>query len=146
VKSFLVAANRAIFTAATAVLGVGCSLLAVDVAAVRNWTLVLGALALMYVGDSCADVERDARRLARNSEKDVSAARAHVFDEHRPRLIIGLTLLSVLSFSATGALFATRLPGDGGSTHRRQQTRTVICIEHQTGRHQPGRVRCDPTN
>lgn len=98
----LVGLHRALFTGGTALLGVGGSLVATHARVVANWALLLGAAVLMYFADRCADIDRDARVLARSSNKPLADARWDMWKAGHPR--IGLLALGVGLLCAWGGL------------------------------------------
>jgi len=99
VAAVFVRGHRAVFTAATATLGVAASLIATDSAVVGNWLMLAGAALLMVTEDVCREVEQDARKLARDTETRVAQTRLDVMGTHHPRrigLAIGLALVTIV--------------------------------------------------
>lgn len=100
-----VRAHRAIFTAATAALGVSAALLAEDSDQVGNWLLLLGSGLIMGAEDACREVEVDARRLAKGPGAKLRQTRRDVLMTHRPRV---LSAAIVFGLAATVAGFVLR--------------------------------------
>lgn len=98
--------HRALFTGATALLGVGGSLLATDARLAANWCLVVGAALLMYVEDRAADIDLDARTLARSSSKPLGEIRLDVFLGRHPRSQTAQFLVAVAILAAWAILLA----------------------------------------
>jgi hypothetical protein len=104
----IVRSHRFVFIAATAVLAIGTSRVAVDVGEWRSWLLTLGAALLMYVSDQCGEIEEKSRDLARTTGRPASKARADVFRSDAPRgtsLGLGIGLILLLAGFA-GAAFS----------------------------------------
>jgi hypothetical protein len=99
VRGLMIGQHRALFTGATAVLGVAGSLLAEDARLVRNWLAVSGAALLMYGSDRASDMDRETRVLAKNSDKDLDEIRADVLDGKGARA-------QAVLFSAAGLCIA----------------------------------------
>lgn len=88
----IVGGHRALFAFATALLGVGGSLVATDARSVANWCLFIGAAFLMYVGDRLSELEREALVLAKGSpSRPLPEIRLDVFLERRPELQLIVT-------------------------------------------------------
>jgi hypothetical protein len=92
--SALLGTNRVGFTAGTALLGVGASVVAAKAASIGNWCLLLGGAVMMYVEDRLGDAERDARTLAKGSSASLTEIRVDVFTSRKPLLQTGLLLLA----------------------------------------------------
>jgi hypothetical protein len=104
----VVRSHRFVFIAATAVLAIGTSRVAVDVAEWRSWLLTLGAALLMYVSDLCGDIEEKSRDLARTTGRPAAKARVDVFRSDAPKgtfLGLGFGLLLLIAGFA-GAAFS----------------------------------------
>ena len=94
----------------TAVLAVAGSLLAADPQQAGNWTLAIGAVHVMYVGDVIGAFEVEARELARTSSQKLERARIDILDTHGPGRLIVLTLAGLLLIFVG---FVLRLPAVG---------------------------------
>lgn len=105
--SVFVRGHRALFTAATATLGVGASLLAGDAAEPGNWLLLAGAGLIMGAEDVCREIEADARMLAKATRKEMQQTRADVLATHHPRILGGAILLGMALLVAGAALRAS---------------------------------------
>jgi hypothetical protein len=95
--SVLVGAHRALFVAATALVGVAASQVAGETDAGRYWLLLGGAAVLMLTGDMLSSIETQARVLSQGSV-GIREARNDVLIQSRPRtlvasMIAGVTLL-----------------------------------------------------
>jgi hypothetical protein len=89
--------HRAIFTAATAALGVSASFLADSPGEVGNWLLLVGSGLIMGAEDLCREVETDARLLTKATKTALSQTRRDVLATHHP-LIVAAAL--ALGFAA----------------------------------------------
>jgi len=124
VTGVFVRAHRAIFTAATATLGVAASLIATNAGRVGNWLLLVGAGVIMAVEDVCREVEIDARKLSKDTSTGISQTRTDVLGTHHPRLIAVAIFLGLV---ALGAGIVVRDTGHQANATRRSTSPTLIC-------------------
>jgi hypothetical protein len=124
VTGVFVRAHRALFTAATATLGVAASLIASDSSSIGNWLLLVGAGVIMAVEDVCREVEIDARKLAKDTKTDIGQTRADVLGTHHPKLITGAIALGLV---ALGVGISVRHEGSSGTVTRPSSTSMLIC-------------------
>src|SRR4051794_26171882 len=94
----MVGSHRALFTIATALVGVSGSLVADDTGKPANYLLLLGALLLMYVEDECREIEDDSRSIDDGGK--LAQARVDVFETHAPRKLYILIGFSVMLIAA----------------------------------------------
>jgi hypothetical protein len=92
--ALMVGAHRALFTLATALLGVSASLVAGEPHTAAYYCLLIGALLLMYVEDECGEIEVASRALGGSGVK--TDARNDLFDTHNTVLLLGLAGVSVV--------------------------------------------------
>jgi hypothetical protein len=105
-SAVFVRAHRALFTAATATLGVAGSLLAMDAAEPGNWLLLAGAGVVMGAEDLCREIENDAHRLSHATKKALPQTRIDVLETHHPRVLGSAVALGILLLVAGGAVKA----------------------------------------
>jgi len=126
--------NRAIFTAATATLGVAASLIASDGNRLSNWLLLGGAGLLMASEDVCRDIELEIRILKRNADHlDLKQIRTDALSMHHPRRLAAAIAAAIGILVAGGAVRAVEMPT--------KQSRQYVCL----GSHQSQRFVCRPT-
>lgn len=94
----MVGSHRALFTIATALVGVSGSLVADDPGGPGNYLLLLGSLLLMYVEDECREIEQDSRAIG--DGKKLAQARVDVFETHQPKKLYTTAGLSLFLFAA----------------------------------------------
>ena len=112
IVSALLSSHRVGFTVGAALLGVGGSVVATDPRSVATWCLFLGSALLMFVEDGFADHERDARTLARGSNKPLSTIRYDVFRDHHAARQSVLLCLAVALMLGWGAARLLESSGD----------------------------------
>jgi hypothetical protein len=105
IVAFMVGSHRALFTIATALLGVSGSLVADDPHELSNYFLLMGTLLLMYVEDECGEIEAASRTLGGPAE--LFNARNDLFDTHNGRLLLTVGALSVAVLVAGFVLVLT---------------------------------------
>lgn len=93
--SSLIRAHRALFVAATALLGVAASEVAGRSSETRYWLLLAGAALLMLVGDMLASVDARARVLSTASSVPIDEAHQDLFGQTRPRFVCALGAVGV---------------------------------------------------
>src|SRR5438105_3322790 len=103
----LLRSHRSLFVIGTTVLAIGAALVASNVHSVGNWTMLIGGGGLMYSGDVCSELERDARRLAQSTGYEHARARADVFTWNTPRHFLFTLLLSLLLICSSLAIKAS---------------------------------------
>jgi hypothetical protein len=91
---FMVGSHRALFTIATALLGVSGSLVADNPHEVGYYFLLVGTLLLMYVEDECGEIESASQTIGGSA--NLTDARNDLFDTHNTKLLFGLAAISVL--------------------------------------------------
>jgi hypothetical protein len=100
VKTFavsnLIRAHRALFVAATALLGVAASEVAGRSSETRYWLLLAGAALLMLVGDMLSSVDARARVLSAASSRPIDEAHLDLFGQTRPRFVCALGTVGVI--------------------------------------------------
>jgi len=104
--AIFVRGHRALFTAATATLGVAGSLLATDAAEPGNWLLLGGSGLLMAVEDLCREIESDAHRLSIATKEEMPQTRRDVLETHHPRSIAAALVAGLLLLVGGGVLRA----------------------------------------
>lgn len=90
--TLMVGSHRALFTLATALLGVSASLVANEPHTAAYYCLLVGALLLMYVEDECGDIETASKALGGSGI--MIDARNDLFDTHNTALLLGLAGVS----------------------------------------------------
>jgi hypothetical protein len=105
--SIMIRAHRALFVAATALLGVAASEVASRSGEARYWLLLAGAALLMLAGDTLSSIDATSRILSAKSSVPISETHHDVFGQARPRVILAL---GALGFLLVGAGFAVPLP------------------------------------
>jgi hypothetical protein len=105
-SAIFVRGHRALFTAATATLGVAGSLLATDASEPGNWLLLAGSGLVMGVEDLCREIESDAHRLTVATQEEMPQTRLDVLETHRPRVLGGAIVLGLLLLIGGGVLRA----------------------------------------
>jgi hypothetical protein len=110
--------HRLLFVIGTIVLGIAGSLVATDVRSAGNWTMLVGAAAVMYGADVFADVERVAQRLAASSGHREEKTRGDVLKWHAPRGTFVIFAAGAIAIAVGLTLKATNV-----WEHRPSQTR-----------------------
>lgn len=85
--AIFVRGHRAIFTAATAALGVSASFLADGSGEPGNWLLLVGSGMVMGAEDVCRDIETSARILAHPGKRSLAETRHDALKTHHPRVL-----------------------------------------------------------
>ncbi len=104
--ALIVGGHRALFTMATALLGVAGSLVADDPCVAANWFLLGGASLLMYVEDECGEIKFASKALESDKPHPLDA-QIDVFDARNTRMIYIRVTLAALGLVAGIALLAT---------------------------------------
>jgi hypothetical protein len=140
ILSVFVRAHRAIFTAATATLGVAASLIANDASQVGNWLLLVGAGVVMAAEDVCREVEGDARKLSKDTGTDIRKTRVDVLGTHHPALLAISIILGLIALGAGVSLRSAQ--GSGNTTQPEAHTYkcTVLAGDHVV--HRPFVAQC----
>lgn len=120
--SSLIRAHRALFVAATALLGVSASEVAGRSNEARYWLLLAGAALLMLVGDMLSAVDARARLLSTASSVPINEAHQDLFGQTRPRLVCTVGAIGVLLIAVGLAL-----PPPG--THKAAPS-VLTCVAH----------------
>jgi hypothetical protein len=105
IVSFMVGSHRALFTIATALLGVSGSLVADDPHTLSNYFLLFGTLFLMYVEDECGEIESASRPLG--GPATPIDARNDLFDTRNSALLLTIGALSIALLAAGFVLVVT---------------------------------------
>jgi hypothetical protein len=129
VVASLVRCHRAIFVAATAMLGVGASEVAAGSGAARHWLLLGGSAVVMFVGDTLSSVDGRARTLAAGSNVPISEARSDVFGQMRPRVI---TMLAIVGVVSTAAGFTVPLPSASTTPATTGSHLRCVSVDHRS--------------
>ena len=98
----MVGCHRALFTVATALVGVSGSLVADNPNIGGHYIFLAGSLVLMYVEDECSEIEQASRALG--NPGSLMDARVDVFETHNARLLYALAALA-LSLLVAGVVF-----------------------------------------
>jgi hypothetical protein len=101
VVNVIVGAHRALFTMATAMLGVAGSLVAQEPCNSAHWFLLGGSGLLMYVEDECGDIHQASQALTGGKKARSVGAQIDVFETHNTRLLYAL-LAAALAALVTG--------------------------------------------
>jgi hypothetical protein len=102
----IVGAHRALFTMATALLGVAGSLVAQDPCNPGHWCLLGGSGVLMYVEDECGDIHHASQTLVGGKKAQSVDAQVDVFATHNTRLLYALLVLAVAALTSGFAMIA----------------------------------------
>lgn len=134
----MIRAHRALFVAATALLGVAASEVASRSGEARYWLLLAGAALLMLAGDTLSSIDARARILSAKSSVPISETHHDMFGQARPRLIVALGVLGLL---LVGAGFAVPLPSAPHEADRLGRSH-LNCTATTRRVHIPATFRC----